>query len=285
MDIWFDGIAKPVRLVGGAEDLLPLIHDILTTWPFREDKSGDTSAIITIKTSNGDYVRTSPWLLEPKIYRDPVNAVCDFIVDLVHAYNEDHPDQLCLHSAAAILNDHGVVFPNGYNQGKSTFMTILAEKKVRILCDDVMPLNLSAFTGQGLGVQPRLRHPLPSGLGASFYEFVHGHQGPGSQRFQYLKLGVDQLASFGETVQIGGIVILERNEETIDSLEHASQADALRAIILRNFAKSMPAPDILDGLCSLIEQVKVFRLNYHSVAKAVEMLQEAFGVNTVQKSR
>lgn len=278
MDLWFDGISRPVRLEGRATDLIEPMRQIISTWPFREQAipTSDQEPVIKIWSYQGDYSRASPWLNETKSYPDPVNAVCDFIVDLVHAYNAEHPEFLCLHCAAAIVNDQLVVFPSGYNQGKSTFMTMLASQQTRILCDDVMPLGLKTYQGQALGIQPRLRNPLPQELGEQFDDFVSHHVGPSSSRFQYLNLGKDTLANFGETHPVGGVVILERNELDQNTIEPAGQADALKAIILRNFAGAMPAASILDGLCNLIDQARIFRLNYSAGDAAIHLLRDAF---------
>ena len=277
VDLWFEGISRPVRLSDNATDLLPLMREITGTWVFDEKPDEHPDPVITIWGHDNGYSRTSGWLDGPKSYPDPVNAVCDFIVDLTHAFNADHPDVLCLHCAATIIGGQLVVFPNGYNQGKSTFMTLLASRGIRILCDDVMPLDLTTFKGQALGIQPRLRVPVPTTLGPDFDAFVRDHAGPSSARFHYLKLGADMLASFGESFPIGGIVILERNTTDENTITAAGQADTLKAIILRNFADSMPAANILDGLFSLIDQARLFRLNYAQGDQAVRLLLETFG--------
>jgi len=277
VDLWFKGIKRPIRLEGIADNLLPMMREIINTWPCQEKTSGDSDPVIKIWGHDNGFSRTSPWLDEPKSFPDPVNAICDFIVDLVHAYNADNPKLLCLHCAATIICDRIVIFPNGYNQGKSTFMALLASQHEKVLCDDVMPLNLKTLEGQSLGIQPRLRNPPPAGLGLNFDSFIGSHAGPHSNRYQYLNLGPALLAGFGEAYPIGGVVILERNESGETAMTPASEADALKAIILRNFADSMPAAEILDGLCALIKQAHVFRLNYTSGDRAASLMLKSFG--------
>jgi hypothetical protein len=276
VDLWFDGLKRPIRLDGRAVELLPLMHEIIGTWSFREKPKNHVDPVITLWWHSGGFSRTSLWLNETKTYIDPVNAVCDFIVDLTHAYNADHPDVLCLHCAAPIINGQLVVFPNGYNQGKSTLMALLASRHIRILCDDVMPFDLSSFSGKSLGIQPRLRTPLPSGLGNNFDKFVLDHEGRRSDRFQYLNLSQEYLADFGETYPVGGVVVLERNESGENELVPIGQADALKAIILRNFANAMPAADTLNRLSDLINTVKIFRLRYSNGDIAHNLLLDTF---------
>ncbi len=276
MDLWFEGITRPIRLTNGAVALLPYMKTIISSWPFHDGPSGDDEPVIAIAGGDGGFARAAPRLKSPKIYTDPVDAVCDFIVDLVHAYNDDHADLLCLHSAAVEIGGRLVVFPSGYNQGKSTFMALLAQNGLQVFCDDVMPLDIKGMLGHALGILPRLRVPIPEALGAGFSAFVVEHAGPSSRQFQYLKLRSGQLAPHGATSPIGGIVILERNESGPDTLSSATQADALKAIILRNFADAMPGMDILDGLHSVIEQAELYRLTYSSGDGAIRLLREAF---------
>lgn len=275
MDLKFKGITNPIRLHGKASDLLPVFRDLITSWPFLERAEHKSEPVIEIWKSDEGYNRQSPWLDCPRTYPDPVNATCDFIVDLVHSFNLDNPDVLCLHCAAVILDDEIALFPSGYNQGKSTFVTALASAGVKILCDDVMPLDIVAITGQALGIQPRLRRPIPSSMGAQFCTFVTSHAGPHSERFQYLKLGEDLLAMFGEVYPISSIVLLERNDDGVNTIDSASQADALKAIILRNFVESMPAADTLDGLATITDLTNLIRLNYSDTDKAVQLLRSA----------
>jgi len=276
MDLWFEGISRPVRLNDNASQLLSLIRDITGSWPLEEKPGTHPDPVITLWRHDDGYARTSEWLDAARSYPDPVNAVCDFVVDLTHAYNADHPDILCLHCAATIINDELVIFPNGYNQGKSTFMALLASRGVRVLCDDVMPLDLTTFRGWSLGLQPRLREPVPVSLGDDFNGYVRNHTGPCSSRFRYLKLNADTLAQFGEGFPVSGIVILERNESDENTIAPAAAADTLKAVILRNFANAMPAAHILDGLYSLIDHSRLFRLNYSDGDEARRLLLNTF---------
>ena len=57
-------------------------------------------AVITLEQTKGGYSRTSPWLSKPKVVRDPVAAICDFIVDRTKAFIAEDSGLLCLHCAA-----------------------------------------------------------------------------------------------------------------------------------------------------------------------------------------
>jgi len=279
VDLIFDGVGRPVRLAATATDLIPLMRRVLDTWPFREaaDEQGDP--VIELWRHDGGYARRSPWLDEPKTYPDALNAVCDFFVDLVHAYAGAHPDMLCLHCAALDIGGRIVVFPSGYNQGKSTLMVLAAAHGLRIFCDDVMPLNArnpAAPEGRALGIQPRLRMPIPEALGDECLTFVNDHAGPGNDRFQYLDLGPTHLAPYGETLPLGAIVVLERNETGENAIEPASPAEALMSIILRNFSQSVPAPSVLDQLHGLVESTQTFRLTYSDGERATRLLRQTF---------
>ncbi len=114
----FAGISAPVALVD-CEELVPVIRAVLRGWPVREtDFPSSDDAVITIRKTIDGYRRESRWLSRPTTYRDPVNAVCDFLVDLVKAFVADRPSMLCLHTAAVELGGGLVIFPNAYKAGK-----------------------------------------------------------------------------------------------------------------------------------------------------------------------
>ncbi|MBT4889307.1 MAG: hypothetical protein HON65_07120 [Rhodospirillales bacterium] len=278
MDLSFQDISGTLRLID-ADELIPIIQKILPTWPFTIGSISSSEALITIKFSNGQYSRTSPWLEEPKIYYDPINAVCDFLVDLVHAFNTNKPEDMCLHCAAISIDGKAVVFPNGYNQGKSTLIALLASRGIRVVCDDVLPFTGSEPNGLSLGIQPRLRNPIPETFGKEFNHFANNHIGPASDRFSYLNLSTTQLASFGEQFPIAAIVLIQRGDFEEETLLPASKEEALKNIIERNFANNPSAINILDTLHSIIEEAPCYQLNWSNGKSVGKLLLNTFSSN------
>ncbi len=94
---------------------------VLRGWRFPEFPCSPPPAIITIRKTAKGYTLDSPWRPSPAHYRDRVDAVCAFIVDLIRAFVDEDRSLLCLHSAAAEFAGKLVVFPNAYRTGKSLF--------------------------------------------------------------------------------------------------------------------------------------------------------------------
>ena len=115
----FKGLHAPVMFTG-CEALYPIFTAVLRDWPMvMTDFLPGSEVVITLERIAGRYERRSTWQPEPVGFRDPVDAVCDFIVDLIHAYVAEHQKNLCLHGAAVELGAGLMVFPNTYRAGKS----------------------------------------------------------------------------------------------------------------------------------------------------------------------
>ena len=84
----FEGLSRPVRLID-CDELAKAMAGVLPGWPFQDAPESDTEPIITITKTAKGYRRESPWLSKPAVYPDHVDAVCDFIVDLINGYIAD----------------------------------------------------------------------------------------------------------------------------------------------------------------------------------------------------
>lgn len=273
----FENCHHPVDLIN-CDELTGVIRDILPTWTFtsrtlRTDDNGGADVIVIRKTTEG-YTRISPWLSQPVTYADPVNAVCDFLVDLVKAYNDARPDFMCLHSAAVDIQEKLVLFPDAYNVGKSLFSAHLVAVGARLFSDDVLPFDPASGEGIALGCKPRLRLPLPDNIDNRFLEFYHQRQGAHSQRFQYLDLLADEQAPFDARLPVGAIVLLSRSPGQAPQLEQAPPNDIIKSLVLRNFARKAGGRAILESLIDLAGRVPCYRLLYDDCASAAGFLQE-----------
>lgn len=270
------GISGPVALVD-CEELVPVIQAVLRGWPVREtDAPISHDAVITIRKTTDGYRRESRWLSRPTTYRDPVNAVCDFLVDLVKAFVADRPSMLCLHTAAVELGGGLVIFPNAYKAGKSMLSVQFAAAGVRLYADDVLPIAGGSNEGLAPGILPRLRLPLPGDAGRRFDGFVARRRGPASDRFLYVDLAEDELARHGARAPIRGIVLLERGDAEAATLTKLAASEALKRAIARNFARGVPALDILDRLHAIADGARCWELRYRSGEDAVALLRDAF---------
>jgi hypothetical protein len=276
----FTGLRRPVAFIN-SESLYRHLFTILRDWEIKRlDQGADQLPIITIEKTDAGFQRQSRWLSKPAIFRNPVDAVCDFIVDLIHAYVADNEGLLCLHGAAVEFKQGLVVFPNTYRTGKSILSLKLASCGGRLFTDDVLPITDQSDFGMALGILPRLRLPLPDASGQAFVDFVSQRHGPKNGRYLYVKLDGWEQAALGTTAPISAITILQRDGATEPTLMKAKKNIVMKDIILRNFARQNPALEIVDRLHSVVENAECYTLRYATLDQAVRLLEDTFGLHT-----
>jgi len=272
------GLRNPVALIN-CEALCVHLFAILRDWRFeRVDPSNNHHPVITIKNTKTGFQRQSRWLPKPATFRSPVDAVCDFIVDLIHAYIADNEDLLCLHCAAVQFKQGLVIFPNTYRAGKSILSIKLASCGGRLFSDDVLPITGQRPLGMALGILPRLRLPLPETADQAFVDFVAKREGPKSSRYLYVSLTEQEQPSLGTTAPICGIAILQRDMTNKPALTTAKKNSVLKDVIPRNFARQNPALEIVDRLYSIVEEARCYTLRYTDLNQAVALLEDVFGL-------
>jgi hypothetical protein len=274
---YFAGLLQPVAFIN-SESLYPYINTILRDWSIdKVDPVDDKPPVITIQKSEAGFERRSRWLSKPAIFRNPVDAACDLVVDLIHAYVTDHKGLLCLHCAAVEFSQGLVVFPNTYRAGKSTLSLKLVACGERLFTDDVLPISNQGNVGLALGILPRLRLPLPDEITPDFVNFVTKRAGPQNQRYLYVKLGLNEQAVLGTGAPIRGITILQREKNAAPQLLEIEKSIVVKDIILRNFARQNPGLEIVDRLYSIVDNAECYSLRYDNLGQAVELLEDAFG--------
>ena len=273
----FTGLIHPVAFIN-SESLYPYIATILRDWGIEKyDLGDDQRPIITIQKTKAGFERRSSWLPKPAIFRNPVDAACDLVVDLVHAYVADNKGLLCLHCAAVEFNQGLVVFPNTYRAGKSTLSLKLVSSGARLFTDDVLPISNQGDFGMALGILPRMRLPLPQGIAPGLVDFVTKRAGPQNARYLYVKLGLNEQAVRGTAAPIRGITILQWEKNAEATLLKAKKSMVVKDMILRNFARQNPGLEIVDRLYSIVENAECYSLNYDDLDQAVNLLEDAFG--------
>ncbi len=283
MRLIFEPCTCPVVL-DGCDELAPILSSLLRGWTIHElpghelPGGGGDEPAITLRKTDAGYQRTSPWLEKPKTHRHPVNAACDFLVDLIKALNAAQPDLMCLHTAAVSFGGGLVIFPDTYNSGKSTLAAHLAAAGVRVFADDVLPVRGDAGLGLAPGILPRLRLPLPVTSSAGFLDFVAAHRGAESPRFLYLDLPEDLLPPYGVSAPIVGIVELERREGDAEAeLQDGDRSELMKKTLQRNFARQQPSAEILDQIYAIIQGAACYTLRYSSGEDAARLLKDTFG--------
>jgi hypothetical protein len=273
----FAGLNLPVAFTD-ADTLYPYMDKVLRDWGIEKlDPGEDVKPVITIRKTDAGFERHSRWLSKPAVFKNSVDAVCDLIVDLIHAYVSDHQGLLCLHCAAVEFNQGLVVFPNTYRAGKSILSLRLVATGARLFSDDVLPVSNQGDLGLALGVLPRLRLPLPQAIAPDFKDFIINRVGPQNSRYLYVELGLSEQAVLGTAAPVRGITILQREENVKPRLLEVKKSAVVKDMILRNFARQNPGLEIIDRLYAIVENARCYRLEYDDLDQAAKLLQEAFG--------
>lgn len=290
------GIEKPLEF-DGTEALIGVLKAVLRGWRVTEmrkvpSKSKAKSAI-RLSVGPKGYERRSPWVEagSAMVLIDPVDAVCDLLLDVKRAYADDAPKRgekvLSIVHAAAVEMGEGadrglVLFPSTHATGKSVLSVALAHGGWRVFSDDqllVLPSGAGKPTfGVAPGFLPRLRRPLPAGLDPALVEFIRTHEGPHSAKFRYVDLPEDRLAPLGARAPIKGVVLLDRNDKDGGAvhIEPASEADVLKACVMQSFGRAADALTVLDTLHAMVKETKCIKLSYSNASQAVTALQETF---------
>lgn len=270
------GLHQPVAFID-SESLYPILYEILRDWKMEKAYvENNISPGITIEKTKVGYKRQSNWLSEPVTFRDPVDAICDLIVDLIRAYISDNKGLLCLHCSAVKIADGLIVFPNTYRSGKSTMSIELVSRGACLYSDDVLPIEKNGDFGLAMGILPRLRLPLPNGVNKHFTNFIAKHTGPKNSRYLYVNLNLSEQEALGATAPIRGITILQREQNAKPQLLEVKKSIVLKDMILRNFARQNPGIEIVDRVYSIVEKAECFKLIYDDLDKAADLIIAAF---------
>lgn len=271
----FEGLSRRIVLLD-CREVYACFPDVFRGWRIHEAGTAVQPPIMTLKGSAEGYTLETPWLAQPLVRRDKIDALCGFIAEFIRAYVNDDQQLLCLHGAAAEFPGKLVVFPNRYRAGKSVLSACLAAAGVRLFADDVLPIGGPDDQGMAPGIVPRLRLPLPDNLAPATRDFLEARRGPSGKRYLYLDLAATELANHGTLAPIGGFVLLEREAGAELDLAPVDPGEMLRQVIWQNFARESPAPEILRRLERIVGRARCLRLRYDRADEAVALLKETF---------
>lgn len=259
-------------------DALPIVFP---NWPYSLKASANSSIFASIEYLDGKYFLNSPYMENPKSYRDPVNTLCSLIVELAWERLREDTRLLCLHGAAIEFAGRLVILPSTRGAGKSTLAVALAAAGKKLFTDDFLPLSIAAdgqLRGVSSGISPRLRLPVPDQMGQKAQQLIANRSFISNKQYKYVALIFEELAKFGETAPIGSIVFLERSDNAEPKIESVSGSDALNALIKQNFSRAMNSAGILKLLAFIADSTPAYRLKYDYTDDAVELLEKQFQV-------
>jgi hypothetical protein len=271
----FDGLENPVALLDAGQ-LVPMISEVLACWPHAITTVHKSQPFVTIRPFDGQMweLALTDGQSAPRRW-DAVNVICDLVAEMAWERLRSDPSLLCLHAAAAEFSGRLIVFPNTRRAGKSTLTAALARLGHEIYTDDFLPVRIDGhsqtYLGVANGVAPRVRLPLPTSFGNDFHDWVKRDPGPFNKQYKYLLSAT--IAPCGETMPIGAMVILDRqNDPVAPSITPISRADALSHLIAQNFARTQISGAILKSMDALTQDLPVFRMTYHCAESAAQFL-------------
>ncbi len=272
----FSDLPRPIEIAVDPQ-MQRIVDALLPGWFIEPWQDGaEFEPVLKFMPDGGAYSITGTWAPKTVIRKDPIDAACGFIAELIRAYVNEMPSRLCLHAAAAEIGGRLVVFPSTHKAGKSVLSAALSAAGCRLAGDDIILVDAQNGSGISGGFCPRLRLPLPDNLEAGTQSFIAANSGPTGKRYGYLTLDEARLARKGEQMPIGTFVLLERTDEGPARLEPVGHADALKSVIWQNFARREPSTLILERLYGLVRRTGAFRLIYSRAEDAVRLLQERF---------
>ena len=275
-DRQFAGLNAPLRVVS-PEDVIALMTPVFAHWPHEPaPKAGTPFATVGPTGKAGQWRLVAPKAARPDVLHDPVNAICDLIVEMSWERLRSRPELLCLHAAAVAFGGRLIVFPNQRRAGKSLLTATLAQRGHAVFTDDFVPLAVDPRTriisGVANGIAPRLRLPLPETLAPAHAAWIMDRITVHNRQYGYLT-EVD-LPLSGTEMPVGGVVLLDRDMDaaTPARLAPVSADEALGAVVRQNFGRHVHAGAILAVTEAMATSVPVLRLTYHDVAEAADLL-------------
>lgn len=271
-------LGRPIK-IKGCDDLVPKLSKVFRDFSFQvRNNACKHSPIISFQKTQAGYERNSIWLDKAVTYIDPLDAVCDLSVDIIHSYVGDNPGTLCLHCAAVKINEGLLIFPSTYRAGKSLLTMQFAALGHQIYTDDALCL-LKNGLGKCLGISPRMRLPIPDTCSLELKKVIDSQGVFRNTRYCYINLESNEMPLHGTSAPINGIVLLERSESSTKiKLNQIQRSEVLTELILRNFARQNPAIDIIERLTQLVNDVPfgTYKMTYNNPYDAVEMIIKTF---------
>ncbi len=274
VEVVFEGADGAIRFA--SDDLVRDFQRVVHGWPQEHPHiAKDLFADVRLEGA-----RWSVEILRPeprqKSY-DPVNGICDLIVELNWSRLRQNTQLICLHAAGVDMGQALVVFPSKRRAGKSTLTAELARRGHPVFTDDILAVQLNAkgvAEGLATGVSPRLRLPLPPDVSPRFADWVAGDTGPANRQYKYLTEA--PVASFGAPSPIGAIVTLNRvTEDVPPRFEDINVKDVLPVLIHQNFGRFANSGHILSALGAIASDLPCLELTYGNFETAADFLEAA----------
>lgn len=238
--------------------------------------TGPESPVSSIaRTGAGRYRFHSWWSSRALPGLGLAGATCGAVADLVQSYCDARPDMLALDCAALRIGDRLVALTGPDRAARSTLAARLGcDPDARFFCDDVLPV-LPDGTALALGVQPRLRLPLPASASPAFADHVRRHLTVCDGRHAYLHL--PHQATFGTRAALAALILLRYERTASTRLHRLPEAEAAARLA----GHSTPGPAIGAAhhrrIAALASGLVCLTLVYSDLEEAANLLRVALG--------
>lgn len=258
-------------------EIADALEVVLPDWGFIEvtDTPDDETPRATIsKTDERTYQFLSWWGRRPLTKLGTAGAACGAVADMLQAFLDARPGVFGLHCGAVRIGEHLVAFTGRYRSGKTTLVTRLsAEPDFEIFCDDVLPIEPDG-NAMALGVQPRLRLPLPPKLPSDFYQFAEEKMTVRDKRYGFV-LTPNQ-APKGRQAPLAALIVLSRTEEGPAQFHEIPTSEAAAYLIRQNIADPGEIEAHYDKIAAMAQGVSCLLLTYSDLEEAVALIRKAF---------
>lgn len=248
---------------------------VMPDWDIASACETRLSATVVRRDEDGTYRFLSWWSDSPLTKLGRAGAACGAVADIVQGYLDSRPGIFGLHCGAVRIQGHLVAFTGPYRAGKTTLVARLGtEPGCALFCDDVLPVDEDG-SATALGIQPRLRLPLPQGLGGAFKSHVSTNLTVSDDRYGFVE--IPEQAPHGTRAPLAAMVVLCREDGARARFHELATADAAGILIRQNIADPGDAGSHYDHVAELVDNLVCLTLVYSDLEEAVSLIRDTFG--------
>ena len=205
------------------------------------------------------------------------------MADITQSYLDARPGIFGLHCGAVRIGGHLIAFTGTYRAGKTTLVTRLGiEPDFQLFCDDVLPIGTDD-KAVALGIQPRLRLPLPDSVAPGFGDYVSRSLTVHDRRYGYVSIPTQ--APHGTRAPLAALVVLSRRDCGPARFHRMEPAEAAAYLIRQNIADPGEAEAHYDRVAAMAEGLTCLHLVYSDLEEAVALIRAAFEAPAHSRSR
>jgi len=250
-------------------------------WEIVSASDTQTATTVLRRDEDGTYQFQSWWSDTPLTKLGRAGATCGAVADILQGYLDSRPGIFGFHCGAVQVNGHLLAFTGPYRAGKTSLVSRLGtEPDCALFCDDILPIDDDGVA-TALGVQPRLRLPLPNGLSGAFKRYVAANLTVSDNRYGFLDL--PNQATLGTRASLAAMIVLCRQGGSHARFHELSTEDAAGFLIRQNIADPGDAGSHYDRVAAMAENLVCLTLVYSDLEEAVSLIREAFGAAEIPR--